>query len=190
MENKIYNELNSEKSQMEIAKSEFLKYGCSMFAMARESDFYHEGSFDKLNIPEATLYQWSREKLDELFKEIIETGSVSLFAQLGEILENYCSKENLLLAEKAMANVRIKDSQSAAILAETLLGRRTIKVRDGLILKAYDLGERDFAHSFLVKAKEILSQTSPDEMERSRIGRDRDRCKEIEKLLMPGGIVE
>lgn len=173
-----------EQRLMEMAKSEFLKYGCSEFAMARESRFYVDGSFSKLNIPKTTLCQWSQEKIDDLHRQIARTGSALIFAEMGRVVENYCSRENLQMVEKTMTMVNLRDSQSLAIVAETLLGRKIIKVRDGLIFKAYDMGEKKLAISWLNKTKELLEQTRSNDENRLRINNDAARCNEMQHLLL------
>lgn len=106
------------------AKDLYIKYDCSLFAMAREEKNKYE-KYKALEI--------SNEE------------------------EKSKSKENISIMEKTLEYIKYDSLEIKVSISETILGRKDISVRSGLVFAAYDLQENDLARRFLLFVNNILA---------------------------------
>ena len=167
---------------IENAKAVYLKYNCSLFAMAREEKNTYD-EYRQLNISELTQEKWRQELLMSLFDEIRHSGEENIFIKLYNIAESRLTKENLTILCDALGYVEFKDSKSRAYVCEAVLGRKDIKERSGLVFGAYDLGEQALARKLLLFVNEKLSCETLDEKIAARLQRNINKCHIIDSDL-------
>lgn len=172
---------------LEEAKAVYLKYNCSMYGMAREElDIYNE--FRKSNISKEMQEKWRQELFVKLKDELRSKGSVGLFNRLYDLAENgnRQNKERLLVLKDALAFIKFNNLKDNAIVSETIIGRKELSVRSGMIFWAYDLGEYEMAKELVLYTMNLLSYQPTEERLKGRFERDRTTCCLVEKELQLG----
>lgn len=152
------------------AKTIYLKYDCSLFAMAREEKMVYE-TYKLLNIPSSVEEKWRQEWIGILMEQLKKSGSCELFNKIEDILEDCHNKKNLFVLKKALDYVIFENSEMKASVAETMLGRKDLSARSGMIFWAYDIGEHGIAKELLQFVINLLTNQSVDEEISSRFER-------------------
>lgn len=139
------------------AKEIYLKSDCSYFVMCSNhySDYIE---YRKLEIPKKQETEWKNEKIQMLYTEIRRTGNPLLFQRLCEIAVKFRDYEKLLIVMYALKSIKgpLTEKQRIAI-SEVILGKRSLKVRSGLIYWAYDNGQRGISTLLMDLVLEYLN---------------------------------
>ena len=169
---------------LEEAKEMFLKYDCSTFAMAREDQPFYE-EYRKSNISKEMEEKWIQELFDHLKDQLKSKGSVMLFDRLYDLAKNgnRDNRERLLALKEALAFVKYDNLRDNAIISETIIGRKVLSVRSGMIFWAYDLGEYEIAKELVLYTMDLLSYQPEEDRLRDRFERDRTKCRLINSEL-------
>lgn len=167
---------------IEEAKCLYIKYDCSLFAMAREEKSKYE-KYKSLEISNEVEEKWKQEQFLFLYKQIKITGDSTLFNKMYNLSGKSKNKENIVIMEKALKYIKYDTLDIKVSVAETILGRKDISVRSGLVFEAYDLKEYDLARKFLVFANKILTDETSSNDITSRVKRAIQTCNLIDKEL-------
>lgn len=163
-------------------KKMFFKYDCSLFAIAREQKEVYE-NYKKLNISKATLEEWKQELFLALWKQLKQNGSSDLFNRMCGLSENRHNRENLLILKEALNDVNYKSPKINTSISETVLGRKELPERSGLIFWAYDLGEKKIADELLKFVIDLLKVQTSDKKIKERLERAIKKCYLIKAIL-------
>lgn len=162
------------------AREIYLKSDCSYFLMC--TNYYSEYmEYRKLEITQDQEIEWKNEKIQMLYAEIRKTGSDRLFYKLFNIAVEFRDFEKLRIVTHALKCIKepLKPDQRVS-LAETILGRKSTKVRSGLIYWAYDNGQRGIAILLMDMVLEYLNLPNVTSIElNKRIQKERRLCKKI-----------
>lgn len=167
---------------LEEAKTFYLKYNCSEFAMGRE-DWNKYNQFKALKIEENIRNQWKLERLDAYIEDLEVLGDIDTFVCIENIFENMKCIESLKLVKRAIDLVDYSDDLSKVFVAESLLGRKSVSARDGFIFAAHDLNEMRYAEFFLTKTGELLDAVVHKEQYKERVNKGLDRLEVIKKVV-------
>ena len=151
-------------------KKVFFRYAGSLFAMARE----HKEAYDcykLLNISEETAEAWRQELFFDLWEQLKESGSGELFNRMYNLSENRHNRENLLILKDALYKINYTNPKVNAYICETILGRKDLSERSGMIFWAYDLGEFEMAKELLQFSLELATVQTSDKNVKSRLDR-------------------
>ena len=159
----------------EEVKKVFFKYDGSLFAMAREEKEAYE-NYKLLNISEETVENWRQELFLDLWEQLKETGASDLFNRMYNLSENRHNRENLLILKEALYKVKYADPKVNACISETVLGRKDLAERSGMIFWAYDLGEKEMAKELLNFVFGLVTVQTSDENIKSRLERIIKKC--------------
>lgn len=157
------------------AKKVFFKYDGSLFAMAREEKDNYE-KYKLLNIPLETVDKWRQELFINLWEQLKENGSYVLFNRMYNIVENKHNKDNLLILKDALYKVNYLNQKVNASISETVLGRKDLSERSGMIFWAYDLDEQEIAKELLQFVWGLVTVQTSDEKIKSRMERIMKKC--------------
>ena len=160
------------------AKKLYKQYNGSLFSLAREDNVKYS-SYQKLAITKEMEQQWRLELIQEVYQLIKCKGDVSSFNQLYNLTEGLHTKENLSVLMNALQCTLVEDSKSSLILAETIMGRKGIPQRSGMIFWAKDLGANEDVVRLLQAVTKYLSITPTDARMQDRLERDRILLEEI-----------
>ena len=163
---------------IEEAKKVFFKYNGSLFGMAREEKEIYD-KFNKLNISDNLLEKWRRELFSCLYKQFKEGGSYELFNKMYDISENKRSKDDLLILKESLYKVKYANAKVNACISETVLGRKDISERSGMIFWAYDIGEKETANELLDFVYELVKVKTTDEKIKFRLKNSIKKCNAI-----------
>lgn len=164
------------------AKELFFRYNCSLFAMAREEKEAYE-NYKKLNISSSTENKWKKELFISLAKQLKISGESELFNRMYNLSDNQHDKERLVALIQALNEVVLKDSKTIAIVCETVLGRKALSERTGMVFWAYDLGEQEIAKKLLMFVWVLLSKHKVETNLQARYERDIKKCSMINSEL-------
>ncbi len=153
------------------AKTIYLKYDCSLFAMAREEKLAYE-TYKLLNIPSLVEEKWRQEWIGILVERLKKSGSYELFNKIEDILEDCHNRKNLFVLKKALDYVIFENPEMRASVAEAILGRKDLSARSGMIFWAYDIGEHRIAKELLQFVMNLLTNQSVEEEISSRFKRN------------------
>ena len=169
---------------LEEAKEMYLKYDCSRFVMAREDQPFYE-EYKNLNIPKEMQEKWRQELFDQLKDQLKIKGSYRLFNRLYNLAENghRDNKERLLALKEALAFIKYDNLQDNAIISETIIGRKALSKRSGMIFWAYDLGEYEIAKELVLYTMDLLSYQPEEDRLRKIFEEDRIECSLINAEL-------
>ena len=167
------------------AKKLYFKYDCSLFAMARDDKDAYE-NYMSLNISREIENDWRQDLFNILSSEIKKIGDAALFTRMYYLLENMHNKEKLYIMKDLLKYVRYNDLKTKAYVSETVIGRKDIVVRSGMIFWAYDVGEKDVAKELLMFVTILLNSEVADEKLNARIKRDIEKCQRIDSYLKLG----
>lgn len=140
------------------AKRMFISSNCSLFEMARENQIEYE-QYLRFGISKNLENEWREEQLEKYYNDILNNNIEQwyIFIKMYELVESIKNENSLSMLENVI--VRLKgnlDDKSKIIIAETIVGRRTRKVRSGLIYISYDLGYKLKAQSFGYQCLELV----------------------------------
>lgn len=169
---------------LEDAKKKYLKYDCSLFALAREEpNAYKE--YKKLNISITLEEKWRQELFEILFNNLKAGGAYSLFIRLYDLSENgdRKNKKRLYALKEALNYIIFEDLKINICIAETIIGRKSFSERTGLIFWAFDLREKKFAEELLLIVMELLSYQPKDEGLSRRFELNRRKCYLLDSQL-------
>lgn len=169
----------------------FKGFKCSQFSMARENLEQYE-KYKALKIPKETEKEW---RGDEFFKHLnIVEANIESNGELFEVwynINNMCElvediKDiNLIkliyklivdLFERLSINNRI-------IIAETIIGRKNISCRSGLIFLSYDLNDKELSNSFFQLSLKLLDVKAMNDEDSERLEQNKKKCVLIKKEL-------
>lgn len=163
---------------IEEAKKFYLKYDGSYFGMAREEQGKYE-EYEKLEISKSVEGEWDNEILNTLKEHLKDTGEVKVFDRIYDIAERRHTRERLLILIQSLRDVKYDDLVMNARLSETMLGRKALSERSGMIFWAYDIGEPEIAEKLLAYVLGILNSQEIGADLVARYDRDRKKCYEI-----------
>lgn len=164
------------------AKELFFRYNCSLFAMAREEKEAYE-DYRKLNISSSIENEWKKELFISLAKQLKTSGESELFNRMYNLSDNQHDKERLVVLKQALNEVVLNDAKTIATVCETVLGRKELSERTGMVFWAYDLGEQEIAKKLLVFVWKLLSKHTVDTKLQARYERDIKKCFMINSEL-------
>lgn len=167
---------------IEEAKCLYIKYDCSLFAMAREEKNEYE-KYKSLEISNEVEEKWKQEQFLFLYEQMKITGDSTLFNKMYSFLGKGMNREYIGIMEKVLKYIKYDTLDIKVSVAETILGRKDISVRSGLVFEAYDLKEYDLARRFLVFANKILTDEISSNDITSRVERAIQKCMFIDKEL-------
>ncbi len=167
---------------LEEAKKIYKKNNCSLFVMARE-DADNYVLYEKLNIDGSIEQKWRMEVIEELVNLLEENGDGRIFNRLYDLSTGFHDKERLELMIKLIDKVRIEDVKTSLCIAETIMGRKVLSARSGMIFWAYDIGLTDEAVKLIQKVLSLINIQTDNEEDMTRVSRDRKKIKEIIDVL-------
>lgn len=166
------------------AKELYFHSDCSYFIMCTK---YYSGyiQYRQYGVPKEQEELWKNEKLLMLSEEIRKTGDWHIFDRMCGIAEGFRDYEKLRLLLDAYACIKWPLEPADSIyVAETILGRREVRVRSGLIFWAYDLNQRAIAIVLMDQALELIYFPNLTDVDlEKRILRARRLCKKIISVL-------
>lgn len=164
------------------AKKLYINCNCSLFVMAREEkEAYDE--YRLLNISRTTEEEWRYELFLSLWEQFKNDRSGNLFNRMYNLLENRHNKKNLLIMEEALYKVNYENPKMNACISETVLGRKALSERSGMVFWAYDLGEQEIAKNLLQFVKKLLTIQIFDEKILDRFEKGMKKCDLIASEL-------
>ena len=167
---------------LEEAKIVYKKNNCSLFVMARE-DMDNYAIYKKLNINSALERKWELELIEELVKVLEENGDSRIFNRIYDLAVSFHDKERLSLMINLIDKVRVEDATTSLCIAETIMGRKLISIRSGMIFWAYDLGLKGETIMLIRKVLSLIEIKSDDKEDEARVIRDQEKIREIVDVL-------
>lgn len=150
------------------AKELYLKSNCSYFIMCT----YHYSSYmeyRQLGLPKEQEDLWKNEKLRMLKVQMQKTGDYKIFGRLYDIAITFRDYPRLFMMWDAFNQIAQPLAINQRILvAETVLGKRFLKVRSGLIYWAYDIGQKGVAILLMDQVLKYLNIGETEDPELSR----------------------
>ena len=159
----------------EEVKKVFFKYDGSLLAMAMEEKEVYE-NYKLLNISEKTVEKWRQELFINLWEQLKENGASDLFNRMYNLSENRHNRENLLILKEALHKVNYTNLKVNVCISETVLGRKDLSERSGMIFGAYDLGEQEMAKELLKFVWKLVKVQTSDEKIKLRLERNIKKC--------------
>ena len=167
---------------LEEAKKVYKKNNCSLFVMARE-DMDNYTLYKKLNIDRVLEQKWELEVIEDFVKQLEESGDSRIFNRLYDLSVGFHDKERLFLMIKLIDKVRVEDVTTSLCIAETIMGRKLLSVRSGMIFWAYDLGLKDETIMLIRKVLSLIDIQFNDKVDEARVTRDQRKIREIIDVL-------
>lgn len=178
-------EIEVKNMTIDEAKKLYFKYDCSLFVMARENKDAYE-NYKALKLPSVIEEEWSQDLFTILWEQLKETRESIFFNRMYHLTEKIHNKENLVIMKEALNYIKYDDLENKVCISETVIGRKEITIRSGMIFWAYDLGEKELAAELLRFVMNLLNNKTNDEEISSRIGRDMKKCVMIDSVLKLG----
>lgn len=176
------NKVEVTEMTIEEAKEIYKKYHCSCFAMARE-DLITYNKYQELCIDKELERQWRIEEIENLVSKLKETGDSRIFNRLYDLSESFHDAERLEMMIGSIDIVKINNAKTSLCIAETIIGRKTLSVRSGMIFWAYDIGRKKEAVALTKKALSLTNIITDDIEIKRRADRDREKLKKIVGIL-------
>ena len=167
---------------LDEAKIIYKKNNCSLFVMARE-DLQNYIAYKNLNIEKKLEMRWKGEMIEELANRLKENGDYRIFNQLYDLTESFHDSQMLKLMIESIKDIKIEDENISLSIAETIMGRKMISVRSGMIFWAYDLGAKKETFKLIEKAMSFIDVKTDSEELRDRAFRDKKNINEIIDVL-------
>ena len=166
------------------AKEIYLKSDCSYFIMC--TNYYSSYvEYRRMALPKEQERVWKLERIQTLYLEMRKTGNYRLFDRIYEIAIEFRDYKHLIILYESLQCITEPLTPNASLdVAETILGKKHIKFRSGVIYWAYDNGQKGLALLFMDQALELIYH--PEETDakiQSRIRQLRRLCKRIIKDL-------
>lgn len=164
------------------AEKFYKDYNCSLFSMARE-DMINYTLYRNLDIDKALEMQWRTEVMDDLTVKLKRDGEIYVFNRLYDLTGGAHNYHNLMRLLDALRYTNIRNITESLCLAETIIGRKELSQRSGMIFWAYDIGEKKETTN-LSKLVLSLIDLKIDDMEIfERINRDLKKVRTINSML-------
>lgn len=173
------------KMTIDEAKDVYKKNSCSLFVMARE-DLVNYNLYKCLNIEKKLEMRWKGEVIEELIDLLKEKGDYKIFNQLYDLAESFHDSEKLKLMIESIKYIRIKDTKTSLCIAETIMGRKLVSARSGMIFWAYDIGAKKDALELIRKVMFFIDVKTDSEELKERAYRDMKIINEIIDVLFEG----
>ena len=167
---------------LEEAKKVYKKNNCSLFVMARE-DKDNYNLYKKLNVDKSFEEKWQIEEIDDLVKRLDECGDARIFNRIYDLCVDFRDTERLCLMIKLIDKIIIKDVTTSLCIAETIMGRKMLSIRSGMIFWAYDLELKDEAKILIRKVLSLVDIQSDEKEEKTRAIRDYKKIRQIIDIL-------
>lgn len=167
---------------IEEAQKVYKKNNCSLFVMARE-DLDNYTLYKKLNINEALEQKWKAEVIEDLAESLKKTGDSRVFNQLYDLSISFHDKERLEIMMELIDKLKIEDIKTSLCIAETIMGRKVLSIRSGMIFWAYDIGERQYAIKLIQKVLFLVDIKSDNETDIERICSNQNKIRQIINIL-------
>ena len=123
--------------------------------MAREQKRAYE-DYKTLNLSKEIEDKWRKELFIILYEQLKETRESALFNGMYHLAENFHNKESLIIMKEALNYIRYDSIENKLCISETVIGRKEITVRSGMIFWAFDLNEIELSEELLKHGKENL----------------------------------
>lgn len=150
------------------ARELFLNSDCSYFIMCTK--YYSKYlEYCQLELPKSLEQVWRNEKIQMLSMEIRRKRDYRLFIRLCDMAVEFRDYEKLRIVLNALRFVNPPTAMDQRLcMAETILGRKALKNRSGLIYWAYDNGQLAIAIMLMDQALQYLggSEEMDKEMEK------------------------
>lgn len=163
---------------LDEAEDLYKKNNCSLFTMARE-DLTKYTLYKELNIDKLLEQQWRMEVIENLVAILKETGDINIFNQIYDLSVSFHDKERLELLIENLNYIKIKDIKLSLCIAETIMGRKDLFERSGMIFWAYDIGAKVEAIILSKKVLSFLKIETNDIKTKERISRDLKKFKKL-----------
>ena len=167
---------------IEEAKKVYKKYNCSLFAMAREDKKSYD-LYKELNIKKNIEMKWKGEVIEELVFLLKETGESRIFNQLYDLTECFHDKEKLKVMIDSIEDIKVDSAECSLCIAETIIGRKMLTIRSGMIFWAYDVGAKKEALELIDKAKTFINTKTSSVELKERARRDMETIDKIIDIL-------
>lgn len=162
---------------LDEAKELYMKYNCSLYQMFREEQDKYI-LYKELNITEEIEQYWKNEYIQHIYLLIKRTGDGMYFNQLYELASSFCDKERLSVLISALEYIDYSDDGMALCVAETIIGRKKVSVRSGMIFWAWKIGEFDMVLELIEKVQIIITY----EMSPKQQGRKARIIRKVEEI--------
>lgn len=166
------------------AKELYKKYDCSLFAMAREEKSKYE-KYKALVISKEEE-KWKQEQFLFMHTQIKTTGNSTFFERMYNLLGKSRRKENISIMVKDLKYIKYDNMEIKVSVSETILGRKDMSVRSGLVFAAYDLQEKDLARELLLFVNNLLTCEPSHNEITSRVESAIDKCHLLDEELKLG----
>lgn len=167
---------------LEEAEIIYKKSNCSLFVMARE-DLTNYNLYKKLSVDKKLEQQWQIEKIEEMEGILRETGDSNIFNRLYDLAVNFYDIKRLEILISCLDYIVFHDIKDSLCIAETIMGRKELPVRSGMIFWAYDIGEKEKSIRLAEKVLSFLNVQTDDIRTKDRIDRDLIKIKKISEEL-------
>lgn len=167
------------KMTLEEAKRVYMNNKCSLFVMAREDRLNYD-LYRKSNISSMMERKWKKEMIDDQVKQFEKSGDADLFNSICELCECFNDRNTLCLLMGLIDKINIEDTKTALCIAETIMGRKILSERSGMIFWAYDLGMKKEVVMLCRKVLTLINIDSVEERYQARAKRD---CETIEAIM-------
>lgn len=167
---------------LEEAKKLYKKNNCSLFVMARE-DADNYILYKKLNIDGTIEKKWRMELIEDLVNLLEENGDSRIYNQLYDLSIVFHDKKRLELMIKLIDKVNVEDVKTSLCIAETIMGRKMLSARSGMIFWAYDIGLRNETVTLIRKALSFMNVQPDNAEDEVRVSKDQKKIREIIDVL-------
>jgi hypothetical protein len=152
------------------AKRYFQYMGCSHFHMCREyPERYAE--YGTLGIGDDIELQWTAEEIDRLIEQLTKSGTDSaelwwIHLRITDLIAELKLSQFLeRLLDATTAIERSLPKMDALLVAETIVGRKHVEYRPGLIFQSYDAVQRSTAIGFADQVRRLTKRKfKPEEL--------------------------
>lgn len=150
------------------AKFYFLNYEASLFTMGRENpEIFNQ--YKELNVSEDEVNKWRLEQLMNYCNNILENNNQdkiwSIFNKMAEQIFCIKTEESIYILCETLDKISAKlDAKGKLIVCETILGRKHLKFRSGLIHLAVDLNATEVTNIFRRYVYEVISIDYNDDL--------------------------
>lgn len=84
---------------------------------------------------------------------------------------------------KLIDKVSVKNIKTSLCIAETIMGRKSLSARSGMIFWAYDIGLKNETLTLIQKALFLMNVQTYNEEDKVRVSRDQKKIREIIDVL-------
>jgi len=176
----------SSELSLEDAGELFKAYGCTHFHMARdEPELYSK--YKKLKVTDAQETLWTEESFFEICNQLIDCtdspGCLWLLHSSATTLAEYLESEYALrkLYQTTIVIIDLVPIEDSIMCAESILDRRDLSTRCGIIFLSLDLGLYDLSIKFIQLADMFIARFGETNPKRS--SQAIDRSKQISSIL-------